>query len=268
MKSLTLILILSCLTFALAEHVKKDIKEVVKAATGEKGPLHYYHIYEENHGTFINPKIPVKQHYENERKERKELFHLKDALRKLKETTHFKLLDLERRILAFENNDDVLKNTVNGNDRINEQKAMSLKEEINHDEKFKELYADRLDLNTKKEKTASPDQVPVYEKLVKFDSQRDSHWAGKEKENQKKLDSQKRHTVEENEEDRRNMGVQQSKVVRLSAEEKSVLRQEKYKVKELKDEEKDKEARLNAMTALDAHRQQESKVENKETIKA
>ena len=266
MKSLILILALCSVAYSVPTTAMKDHKDV--PATTEHAPLHYYNKYELNHGTLINPKIPLTKHYSNEREERKADYKLKDEIRKLKEETHFKLLDMERHILELQNKFDDLKNEVNGNVREDDQKTMAIEEQINHDEKFKEMYNQRLEENSHKEKTALPDQVPVYKKLMKFDENREEHWLHDEKHQQKDLDHLKEKTVLKNAEDRQKMANKEEKINRIKSQEKALARNEGFKKQELSDKQKDARARLHAMKDLDLERKVESSASNKDVIKA
>ena len=70
------------------------------------GSLYYYHKYELNHGQDINPKIPLVQHYRNERHLREKADQLKDRIVQDNHNAGFKEREIEHHIVLLKNNED------------------------------------------------------------------------------------------------------------------------------------------------------------------
>jgi len=67
-----------------------------------KPPLYYYRVYKESRSK-VNPKVPLKQHYVNERNIRKHIYQLRSQATHLKQKLIFTENDLKHKILAEEN---------------------------------------------------------------------------------------------------------------------------------------------------------------------
>lgn len=128
-------------------------------------------------------------HYTNERNLRKESFKLGQQISTIKRNTGFKKRDLKHKILNLKNQSHVLSSNVHAEDKIAKQKERSIKEDLNHAEKFKELYEQREQVNRERLSKALPDQVASLKKLTDFDHERREHWAHKEDKEQKNLQS-------------------------------------------------------------------------------
>jgi hypothetical protein len=153
----------------------------------ERGSLHYFEKFEKDHSKPINKKIPLDQHYSNERKLRKESFKLKEQAKTIRRNAGFKERDLKHKILELKNQADVLATNVHADDKIAKQRERSIKEDINHAEKFKELYEQRGEVNKERLSKALPDQAASLKKLSDFDQERKEHWAHVEDREQKNL---------------------------------------------------------------------------------
>jgi len=184
-------LLLVCL-FAVLISLAQSSEPIVEAAEVREPNLKYYHRYEKNHGQKIDPTIPVQQHYRNERHLREKADHVKDEITDTIHQAGFKVRELKRKVLALKNLVNRDKAIRNGFVRMSNQRENSIKEEINHEEKFKELYEQRLRKNQGRENTALPDQRIALAKLVKFDQDRIVHWHKREMHSQKQL----QHTVD------------------------------------------------------------------------
>jgi len=106
--------------------------------------LKYYHRYEKNHGQKINPNVPLHQHYRNERHLREQANGVKDEIEKTLQQAGFNVRELKHKIIRIKNNVNKDRAIRNGVLRMSQQRENSVKEEINHEEKFKELYEQRL----------------------------------------------------------------------------------------------------------------------------
>ena len=177
MRILSVILLLTIAATALS--VKKHHKK--------EGALYFYHKYEKNHSEALNPKIPLQKHYSNERNNRKEANKLEDEILTIKRDAGFKERTLKREKLALENKRNVVHSIYRGEERMDRQHERAIKEEINHQEKFREKYEHRLDKNRKKLVRALPDQVEAYKKLVDFDERRVKHFTEAEHKEQHEL---------------------------------------------------------------------------------
>lgn len=110
--------------------------------------LKYYHRYESNHAAVTpNPKIPLNQHYSNERDLRKKAYALQDKIHQVAHDAEFKVRDMNRAKLALQNRQTTLKAERKADQNMADQREEAIKYEINHDEKFREMYQDRLQKN-------------------------------------------------------------------------------------------------------------------------
>merc|ERR1712151_467845 len=154
----------------------------------EQPNLKYYHRYEKNHGQKINPNVPLHQHYKNERNLRKQADRIKDEIARAIQQAGFRIREVEHQIIAIKNEVNKARASRDAVVRMAEQRENSVKEEINHDEKFKELYQQRLKKNEARDKTALPDQRAALDKLIDFDEQRIAFWKKEEDRQQKILE--------------------------------------------------------------------------------
>merc|ERR1719240_1504896 len=129
--------------------------KTMKSANKNSGDLKYYHRYEERHGVPEQNQadIPLDDHYREERQLRKNLFNTEEKIKKLEEHVGFALRDLERQKLAFENDEDKVNSEITATNRMEDQRIQALKEDLNHEEKFRELYEARLKKNLEKAHT-------------------------------------------------------------------------------------------------------------------
>lgn len=169
-----------------------------KAFGQRSDDLHYYHKYEKNHSWAPNVKVPLRQHYSNERTLRQQLYRAEDQMAKLQRKHGFKTRDVKREVLAKENALVKLETTVSSDNTLRGERAGALKEEINHDEKFREKYHARFLKNKAKLVQASPDQQQAIQTLVNFDSSRDHHFRQAELHENQKLMTEKQDIVNEN----------------------------------------------------------------------
>ena len=168
------------LVLALAVAVNSHHHGHHRLAEIETPDLTYYHKYEQNHGQKINPNVPLTKHYSNERKLRDQSDKLKDELQKTIQESGFAERNDEHQVVALKNQENRLKSQRTANFRIAHQREQSIKEEINHDEKFKELYQQRLAKNEKRVASALPDQRVALAKLIAFDKERIAVWKNTE----------------------------------------------------------------------------------------
>merc|ERR1712183_204957 len=121
--------------------------------------------------TEVSPKIPLPQHYANERKIRVHIFRLQNRIRKLKEQLTFSTKDLERAALKFQNKLISLRNRkVDLQIRV-AQRETGAKFNIDHDEAWRAFYHSRLLVNKEKLHKALPDERVGLTKLVEFDTE-------------------------------------------------------------------------------------------------
>lgn len=180
------LLLVICLLAVLNYTTQTDAAQV------QEPNLKYYHRYERNHGQKINPHVPLQRHYRNERHLREKANRVKDEIQKTIEEAGFKIRELGHKMIDMQNLVNKDRAVRDGVFRMANQRENSVKEEINHEEKFKELYQQRLRKNDKRMATALPDQKIALEKLVKFDEERVAHWKAREDESQRTL----QHTTE------------------------------------------------------------------------
>ena len=94
-------------------HNKNGSKPHRNKKSANSNDLYYYYKFEKGQNFAPNPKIPLEQHYKNERNLRKKFYHLKDDMQHMKMEEGFKVRDLSRSVLALENDLNTLK-TQNG----------------------------------------------------------------------------------------------------------------------------------------------------------
>lgn len=121
-------------------------------------------------------------------------------------------------MLMLENDENKARAMQKAVNRVSHQRERSIKEEINHDEKFREMYAKRLRKNTKRLEHALPDQRPSYQELVSFDQDRVKHWVDEENAYQQKL----QHTIGDDDEQKvraeKRVATLAAKVIQLHAQ--------------------------------------------------
>lgn len=71
--------------------------------------------------------------------------------------------------------------------RLTQQRELSIKGEMNHEEKFREFYTRRLKQNTAHSRAALPDEIPEYRRLLQFDHARIGVLTEKLRQNQEAL---------------------------------------------------------------------------------
>jgi hypothetical protein len=160
--------------------------------------LHFYHKYERNHSWAPNVKVPLEKHYSNERTLRQQLYRAEDQMAKLKRAHGFHTRDVKREELAKENALVKLETTVSADNTLRGERAAARKEQINHDEKFREKYHARFLKNKDKMVHASPDQQEAIQTLTNFDRSRDEHFRKAELAENEKLQKEKQEIVNEN----------------------------------------------------------------------
>ena len=223
--------------------------------------LKYYHRYEKLHGAVINPNIPLTQHYANERKLRQKADHIKDEITHLKHETGFEERDLDRKVLGLKNEENSLKSGLKADNRIAQQHMQAIKYDINHQERFRELYSDRLKHNTEKLKHALPDQVPALNELVKFDRERVKHWLEGENKNQGSLEVAVEKNLKEKAEVENHVAELEAKIVGLKAQVDNVKERAKFEVGNLESKEHSAEKLIEQDEDLDSQRRENEKIE-------
>lgn len=177
----------------------------------------------------MNTKIPLHQHYDNEKNNREELDHIKDQVTDITRQTGFKIRTLKRDIVGLENEENQVKSTLDAAKLIDHQRLNSIKEEINHQEKFKELYDDREETNRQKAGTALPDQAPSYNELTSFDHSRVKNFTKGEHSQQDQLVSTESKEMQANMKGQQEEGELEAKIGALKAELSNVKRSAKFK---------------------------------------
>jgi len=196
----------------------KELGQKELAQAVEEPNLKYYHRYERHHGQKINPHVPLQRHYSNERKNRRAADHIKDQIQRTVEQAGFQVRQLKHSVVKMENNVNRDRATRDGVLRMADQRENSIKFEINHEEKFKELYEQRLKKNQRREGTALPDQRFALEKLVKFDEGRVAHWKKAEDGQQRLLQHTVQRDVEESIKSERTVAELQARIGMLKAQ--------------------------------------------------
>jgi hypothetical protein len=177
-----LILLLSASTLALSLHETHD-------SPSDHGSLHYYHRFARDHTSPLNTHIPLQEHYSNERNLRKQTYKITDQIKTVERQAGFHERAVKHQLLALKNQANKLENNAAADSKVANQKEQSIKEDINHSEKFREIYSQRGKENSEKLASALPDQVPSMTELVKFDHERTAHWTQKETRQQADLES-------------------------------------------------------------------------------
>jgi len=216
--------------------------------------LKYYHRYERNHGEKINPHVPLQKHYSNERKNRRVADHLKDQIQKTIQQTGFQVRQLNHAVVNAENNVNRDRATRDGVFRMAEQRENSIKFEINHEEKFKELYEQRLRKNQRREGTALPDQRVALEKLVTFDENRVAHWKKAEDSQQRLLQHTVQGDIRESIASEKTVAELQAKIGMLKAQLDSMKQRAHFRVARLSEKLKNVNSVIAQDIALDHKR--------------
>jgi len=157
----------------------------------KSGDLKYYHRFEKRHTWIPNSHIPLQKHYHNEKELREAEYRLEDKINHLKRGFGFQERTKSRNILADENTLAANESKEKADNRLHGQREMAIKEQINHEEKFRTKYKHRAEKNKKKLEHALPDEVPEYTTLENFDEERVKHFTGALKLEQDKLNHQK-----------------------------------------------------------------------------
>jgi len=245
--TLTIILLIS--SFSLTLNQKANLSQ------STNGSLKYYHRYELNHGSVTpNPNIPLQQHYSNERGVRKEAYRLQDEIHKTARKASFKVRNMSRNELALKNKRDLLESRRSATDKVADQREQSIKEEINHDEKFKEIYARRLQENRSKAEHDLPDQRAADENLISFDQQRIKHFKKAEEDQQNELVK----TRESDNTERANIDAAiaslEGRINQLQVMIKNVETQSEFKIAQLEHKEEGLQRQVNQDSNLDNQR--------------
>jgi len=209
MKILSVILLLTIAATALSVKSQNGF--------GEKGSLYFYHKYEKNHAETLNPNVPLQKHYSNERHNREALNKIDDEIIRIKRKAGFKERTLKRQELALENERNTHHSSFKGANRIASQHERAIKEEINHQEKFREKYEHRLKKNRNKLAHALPDQVEAYKKLVDFDEDRVKYFTEEEHRQQHELEETMGHDLATKAKSSAKLAVTDGKIAALKA---------------------------------------------------
>jgi hypothetical protein len=146
----------------------------------DEGSLHYYNKFARDHSSPLNTHIPLQKHYSNERSLRNQVYKISDEIKGVERKAGFKERALKHQLLALKNQANKLENNSEADSKVAHQKERAIKEDINHSEKFRELYEERGKVNSGHLGEALEDEKESLGKLVKFDHDRESHWAKKE----------------------------------------------------------------------------------------
>lgn len=154
----------------------------------KKGPLYYYWKFEsDNNGLPSQYRNDLDTHYNKEHNLRSEHYKLKDRETHLQQDVGFKTRKIKHSIISEKNKVNVLKSQLHANNKTFSQKERAMQEQINHDEKFREVFAERLGKNQSDIPHALPDEKIADKKLAKFDKDRIDYFRDNEIEHQKKL---------------------------------------------------------------------------------
>jgi hypothetical protein len=134
-------------------------------------PLYYYHKFIKEHNQ-VSSKVPIAQHYANERRFRIERDNLLNKIDALSRKKGFQIRDTEHAVLKIENQIASTKTSLTEVNKIATQRETAVKFEINHDEMWKKYYQKRLALNQTKLGKALPDDASALRKLITNDTQR------------------------------------------------------------------------------------------------
>merc|ERR1711934_1050508 len=255
MKLLAIVLILSLTSLSLA------IAHPRRKSLAQHGSLYYYHKFEHRHGWVPNSHVPLQQHYSNERHLRHKAFEVEDKINHLKRKEGFKLRDQERKNLAIKNELNVTTSSHHAEKRLHRQREQAIKEQINHQEKFREKYQARLLKNRKKVAHALPDQVPEYTALISFDKERENYFSkAEDAENQKLHHIRQEDLSHENA--HRNKRAELKGELRKGESKLETIRDGfKFKLKQLEAEHAQLEGMITADEHLDAARRANEKKE-------
>jgi hypothetical protein len=138
-------------------------------------PLYYYHKFLKEHNQVSN-KVPLKQHYANERRFRIERDNLLNKVDALSRKKGFQIRDTEHAVLKIENQIASAKTSLTEVNKIATQRETAVKFEINHDEMWKKYYQKRLSVNQGKLGKALPDDASALKKLIANDEQRVTYY--------------------------------------------------------------------------------------------
>ena len=261
-----LAILLSCVTFTytVTQPRTKFLAKVESKAskTHKTNDLYYYHKFEKRHGWVPNTHIPLQQHYNNEKHLRQKLYKVEDDINHLKRQTGFGERKLKREVLKNKNALHTLKSVDHASDRLHGQRGMSIKEQINHYEKFREKYHKRLMKNRLKAQKALPDQRGEYDTLVKFDEARSKYFLGAANKEQEKLDKTRKENGEFKMKTRNNEAEAEARIARLEGKLKSTKENYKFKLQELEAEEAQLQEMVHAEEALDLKRRNNEVLEN------
>jgi hypothetical protein len=238
----------------------------VRNNLGLGGNLYFYHKYEQNHTEALNTHVPLHQHYSNEKHNREALDHINDEITDSKRHTGFKVRTLKREVLGLKNEENKMKSTLKAEKRIADQRIRGVKEEINHQEKFRELYDGREETNRAHAGTALPDQAPSYNELVKFDHSRAQSFENGEHSQQDQLVSTESKEMQANMEGQKQEAMIDAKIDALKAELSNVERSSEFKEKLLEHKAHHLENVIQEDEALDAHRRQNEEIESHATL--
>jgi len=174
------------------------VKDVAKSFLPKNDDLKYYHHYEATRGISTpNVHAPLKVHYNNEANLRKESYILEDKLHQIKRRAARKINFLDHKLDYERNKALKLASLLSAQERLGNQKKVALETEMDHEEKEREFYDDRLAKNIKKERKALPDQQAKFNKLSTFDRDQAKDYSEELKQNQYKLDELKQDSMKE-----------------------------------------------------------------------
>jgi len=236
-----------------------------KSLAKRSDDLHYYHKYEANHSWTPNVHVPLQQHYSNERNLRKELYKTEDQMQKLKHDHEFHKSDVKRAELAKKNELVKLETTTAADSELREERAAAIKEEINHDEKFREKYHARFLKNKDKLVHAMPDQEAALGTLTDFDKSRDEHFQKHEMSQNEKLQKEEKAIVEENMKAETEKTHLKSEIHKLHTEEGLGEAGYAFKMTALGGKVAELQAEVSADAHLDVTRRQKEELEAKAT---
>lgn len=173
------------------KNLSKSERKVQKSPIFHQRPLHYYHLYLQDR-TKINPHIKLGTHYVNERRARKEHYHLVDQIRELKEKLMFKANDIKHEAQKEKNDRVKIITEATALQRRISQRHTALKYRIDHAMAWSTFYKKRLQRNRKKIMTALEDEKAGYEKLIEFDRSRSAFYLTQSENLWKKLEGLRR----------------------------------------------------------------------------
>merc|ERR1711957_878668 len=203
-------------------------------------------------GQVVEPNL--KYYHRYERKNRRVADHLKDQIQKTIQQTGFQVRQLNHAVVNAENNVNRDRATRDGVFRMAEQRENSIKFEINHEEKFKELYEQRLRKNQRREGTALPDQRVALEKLVRFDENRVAHWKKAEDSQQRLLQHTVQGDIRESIASEKTVAELQAKIGMLKAQLDSMKQRAHFRVARLSEKLKNVNSVIAQDIALDHKR--------------